>query len=448
MNLKSSVKIASLIGVSYLLYKYKKYNNKAVLLSQEYTSINSNKRNNYDNKKAYPEIISKNIKVNNPRSNEKKATLYIVINKENKTQELLVNKLLEKIDPEIKDAFKIQFITSKVSSGNYNYNVLVNYYNNALFNSSLNKSKKTNIPILLLSNNSNSFISEVDASILLNTPNKGNNILANMNRTHEISKYTELRNHFEYIKSDPRMSIYLIKEIDNKNNVSKDFLTYLSLFNSSKSKILIIKAKDIVEKLDLKDNIVYEYKALKYPNKLKASSLDRLLEEESAKLYNSDITENDNDSDNDDEVKEPINENQLGKFAGVNPISFMLQYNIFRNEYSLIEKTTLPFDFSSINEKNIYGILNKKYRYMLDKDNKDTQVNDNNTIIISNEYARYQMINNFFYVKRNITELAETREEIINEDLKEKNKFYAFLYSLDKDLSDEGIKSLLFGKNP
>lgn len=417
--------------------------------------------------------------------------LYIIHNESNKNQDYVISKFLDSLySIGMQEKFQIKIISNSTnhsqdsstsSKDGDSINSNISKFNQLLISTSLEKCKKANDPVILVSNN-NSFANRVNPYEIINSPNKGKEMLVNLTTLHQVTDYISLRDHFGFLSTNPENSIYLINSESIKDN-EKENLKNLSLFCSSKSKLIILDNKALCESLELKPGVIYEYKTPKIPNKLKTTAMEKFFENQALKksLQNQEQN-NDNKSNNNSqkeeqeeekEEEEEVNDEYLAKYMNNNPVSFLLRFNLFRNEYLRIEDEHLPVLFGSdaTNNNNKNSKTNKNILYHLPinknfkekvKDNQDKNSNSNISKSKSvnqeqeevkitdssyHEIWKKQLIHYFYYKKQNIMELAETDLNSINKLLKEKDNHILYIYVPNYSfLKEKVLEFILFGK--
>ncbi len=145
----------------------------------------------------------------------------------------------------------------------------------------------------------------------------------NITQTYSASSYSQIRDLFGFVMDDIRNNIIIIHQ-DYKGNID--------LFRSDKTKIIVIDNNDLIKKLKLDKDKIYEYKAPRLPYKLSASSLNNFLE--SQKEYDLEA---------------------LSYYLNHNPKGFILNFGLYRNEY-----TEIPSEYTYSNIED--SIKSKFYK--------------------------------------------------------------------------------------
>lgn len=382
--------------------------------------INSN-TDNIHNKNSFSDY---------KRNAVENTTIYIIIDTNNKIQEHQVGKFLDmfnkysenfddnKINIKIINKETNFMINNSSSKSSKSFNFESNKYNNKtssdlgslfvkqfnedIIKKNINKIESLSDPIFLIQNN-NSFLTELDFNKYVTKPIKFNQVLRNLTNTKIIENYEELRQEFSWLNKE-NSTIILTNSKSNFNS--------LQLLKSDKSKTIIIENEELSQYLKLENNVIYEYKPAKLPNKLKSSQLEKLLDN----LSNS--------------VEENVNVGELlNDYASSNQTSFMLRFNTFRNEYRLIPDQSLPIKNS------------------LTYENLKSKIKSNENLSNDSDIIKNKIINTFFYINRNIVELAEVDQKKIENQLSKKDKHFLYIYVPNMSFLKEKIMEfILYGK--
>lgn len=208
--------------------------------------------------------------------------------------------------------------------------------------------------------------------------------LTNLVSAHRIHEYSELREQFKHIENDLSKSVIL---------VSANYKGDLFEFKKANRKLIIVENEELISKLNLEDNKVYEYLCPKLPNKLRYTSLEKYLESQSE-----------------------YNEKDLQDHFSSNTLSFLIKFNLFRNEYTKIPADELPFDSTRYFPDKLHWKLRKEY--------------------IRGKYA----------VRRNIDCIAKLDEDEITQELKKKNRHNLLIYVPTLSyLNEKILKFVLYG---
>ena len=299
--------------------------------------------------------------------------LVILMDKNNKVQEQLINKFLDSVGFIISN----DFVSVKIIDTNH---LTGQGLNSNILKSSNEDVKDSNDPKLFISNDQ-SYLIEIDPYDVITKPKKGLEYFRNLSSINVILKYTQLREAFKHITTDPMNRLIVVS---NNYNTKE-----LSLFMGKHTKIIVIQNEELIKKLELKDNVIYEYKTPKLPNKLKTVALEKFIQNNSL-----------------------LKDENINPYIENNPISFLINFNLFRNEYTKIPNNNLPFD-------------------------------NENKIVTKEDYLRGN-----YYVKRNILELAEVNHSGIMKEINKKDKHLMFMYLPEYSyLQEKVIDYILYESN-
>lgn len=220
--------------------------------------------------------------------------------------------------------------------------------------------------------------------------------IENYSKIEVVSDYSKLRMLFKSLDDRIDNKIILISK-DYKGNLEK-----LEFFRDIHTKIVVVNS-NLYEKLKINNERIYEYLSPRLPYKLKSSVLKNFLESQ-----------------------KEISLQTLSEYINTNPISFLLNFGLFRNEYIEIP-----------DNRHVSSILNKK----------NTE-EGSKYIINKSDDLRENIIRNEFYIKRNILQLAKFSPKKLGSEWKKSNTIDLLLYiSKYQQLQDKSLEFILYDCN-
>lgn len=317
-------------------------------------------------------------------SPSKEITLIIAAKKGHKLHEEVTAKVLD-----VYSEFLSQMnfnITIKIIDSSQDFNLLsVSDEAKAELKKEYSKMIKSNQPNIYIKQGDYLDKIEVEKCLKPKYLEEVNHDLTNLVSAHRIHEYSELREQFKHVENDLSKSVIV---------VSSNYKGDVFEFKKANRKLLIVENQELIARLNLADDKVYEYLCPKLPNKLRFTSLEKFLESQTE-----------------------YNEKDLQDHFSSNTLSFLIKFNLFRNEYSKIPDEELPYDPKTYFPDKTHWKLRKEF--------------------IRGKYA----------VKRNIDCIAKLDEDEIVEEQRKKNRHNLLIYVPTLSyLNEKILKFVLYGK--
>lgn len=349
-----------------------------LLIYKHYTYTNNKSLKNES-------IVSSNIK-DSTLNNKFEVVIYVDNNNLNQKELIkIINKdLLSDLN------INVRYCNKELNNDTIEFNKMSSNFDTNFLN--------TNIPDMFIIYDN--YIAKVNLKEFLHNKKKLKENFNNFFNRYNIDTITELRHHLKILYDNPLNSVYITTQ---NNSYFKD------IYGDFRSKVLIIKNKNLIEKLKLNNSVVYEYCSPLLPNKLNLTSLINFLNN-----------------------KEDSYVSTFESLYTSKNSSFLINYNLFRNELK-------PIINNHIIDFNINNYLNSSR-------NKDYRILENKLYNLDIP-LREIYLKSKFSLKKNIIKLAELDEEKIKKDWNKENKIYLHMFCPSLSYLKENITQyLIYGK--